>query len=206
MPSVFRSYRVDELFVDGPDLVPLHVNGALAEALRQDELAQTLHGHTAAQYTLHGRESRVIPSLHVTLVHEPGELSLRQHGLDEVQAGELHQVHLAQSHGLLQPLELLVAVLVLRGSHGVRDSFDRVDDGAGKVVGRVCVVLGAGAVVRQCVGAIQHWITAALVGVGHVHVGSEHPLGALGPTAEHQLEVLEVVLYGVVPEQDRKHA
>ena len=51
---------------------------------------------------------------------------------------------------------LFVAVVVLGGAQRVRDSFDGVDDRTGEVVGRVCLVLGAGPVVRRVIESVGY--------------------------------------------------
>lgn len=77
--------RIDDLFVEGPDLVPLHEDDGLGATLRDDELLQTLDRHAASQDTAHRREARVIPAVHQALVNEPGELSLGQNRVSHVQ-------------------------------------------------------------------------------------------------------------------------
>ena len=67
---VARAHGVDVLLVDGPELVPLHVDGALAGALREDELAQRGDDEAAADHALHRREARVVPAVHLAVVDE----------------------------------------------------------------------------------------------------------------------------------------
>ena len=77
------------------------------------------------------------PSVHVALVHEPGELPLGQHRVVEVEPGVLPDVGLAEAQRVDHPVELVVAVVVLGGPQGVGHPLKAVHDGAGEVVGRV---------------------------------------------------------------------
>ena len=77
------------------------------------------------------------PSVHVALVHEPGELPLGQHGVVEVEPGILPDVGLPEAQRVDNPVELVVAVVVLGGPEGVGHPLQAVHDGAGKVVRRV---------------------------------------------------------------------
>lgn len=77
------------------------------------------------------------PSVHVSLLHEPGELPLGQHGVVEVEPGVLPDVGLPEAQGLDDPVELLIAIVVLGGSESVGHALQAVHDGTGKVIGRV---------------------------------------------------------------------
>lgn len=83
---VARRDGVDVLAVDGPELVPLARDGLLARALRHDELAQRGHRHAAAQNAADGGEARVVPAVHLLVLHELGQLALGEEGVVEVEA------------------------------------------------------------------------------------------------------------------------
>jgi len=74
------------------------------------------------------------PSIHVSLLHEPGELSLGQHGVVEVEPSILPDVRLPEAQRVNHPVELFIAVVVLCGPEGVGHPLQAVHDGAGEVV------------------------------------------------------------------------
>lgn len=74
------------------------------------------------------------PSIHVSLVDEPGELPLGEHSVVEVEPGVLPDVGPPEVQGVDHPVELLIAVVVLCGPQGVGHPLHAVYDGAGKVV------------------------------------------------------------------------
>lgn len=78
-----------------------------------------------------------LPSVHVSLLHKPGELPLGQHGVVEVESGVLPDVRFPDAQGVDEPIELLVTVVVLGGPEGMGHALQTVHNGAGKVVGRV---------------------------------------------------------------------
>mmetsp|Transcript_3780 Transcript_3780/g.10537 ORF Transcript_3780/g.10537 Transcript_3780/m.10537 type:complete len:363 (-) Transcript_3780:291-1379(-) len=197
--GVPRHDGVDLLLVDRPDLVPLHEVRGLRHALRHDELKQALDGHAAPQHALHGREPRVVPALHVTVVDEPGQLALGQDGVGELRLGELHELHLARLRGLQHPSVHLVAVLVLDGAERMGHSLDGVHARAGEVVGRVGLVGGARSMVRRLdLATVEHRVAQALVFALHVHPATDAALQALRAAGEHLLPQTQVLLHGVL--------
>lgn len=130
-----------------------------------DELFETVNSHPSPQDASDCGEARVIPvgegqqrvktpprgfrgkllnssrthspSFDVSLLHKPGELPLREHGVVEVESGVLPDVRLPDAQGVDEPVELLVAVVVLGGPEGMGHALQTVHDGTGKVVCRV---------------------------------------------------------------------
>lgn len=77
------------------------------------------------------------PSVHVSLLDEPGEFPLGQHGVVEVESCVLPDVRLPEAQGINDPVELLVTIMVLRGSERMGHALQAVYYGTGKVVGWV---------------------------------------------------------------------
>jgi hypothetical protein len=145
----------------------------LAGSLDQNELTKSLHRKTSSKKTLNGRERRAVPTINTTSIDEPLQFSLGQHHVVEVQAAKVFDEHIAQTQNLENPIAMIndrnagrnnvlnaavglsvvalidiplvkrVAIVVFRGTHGMRDAFDRIDNGACKIVQRVCKILGS---------------------------------------------------------------
>lgn len=77
------------------------------------------------------------PSIDVPLVHKPGQLPLGQHGVVEVESGVLPDVGFPEAQGFDDPVELLVAIVVLGGPESVGHTLQAVHNRAGKVIGGV---------------------------------------------------------------------
>lgn len=74
------------------------------------------------------------PSFNVSLLHKPGKLPLREHGVVEVEPGVLPDVRLPDAQGVDDPVELVVAIVILCGPESVGHALQTVHYGTGKVV------------------------------------------------------------------------
>lgn len=128
---------VDELLVDCPNLVPVHLNDRSRRALSHNELLERLDRHATPQDAAHRRETRIVPAAHFARVHEPRELAFGQHRVLQVQTRVLVDVRLAHAERLQKPHVLLVAIVILGCAKSVRYFFDAVHDWACKVIGWV---------------------------------------------------------------------
>mmetsp|Transcript_95178 Transcript_95178/g.269400 ORF Transcript_95178/g.269400 Transcript_95178/m.269400 type:complete len:445 (+) Transcript_95178:1099-2433(+) len=190
-----RHDRVDDLLVDGPDLVPLHQVRGLRHALGHDELLEAFHGHAPPEDTLDRGESRIAPTFDHALLNEHRELSLGEDRVRELRLRELHQLDGPDAGCLLHPLVHVVAVLVLDGSQGMRHAFQRVHDGACEVVGGIRFVLRPVPVMRNVgLAAIEDRVAQALVLALHVHLRPHAAPQALGASLEHLAPQPEVLL------------
>jgi len=185
--------RVDEGFVSGPDLVPLHEVGVLGRSLLQHEVLQSFDGHTSAQDTLQGGETGVAPALNEALVDEPLELTLGKHSGDEVKLGEIENDILSHAEVVLNPLIESVAIAVFQGTEGVGHTFERIDDGASEIVSGVSLVLVTSLVMLFSLASVEHGVTEAPDLVLHVHLGADAESGGL--SGEHLVEALHVLRY-----------
>ena len=126
-----------------PDLVLEHLDldGAVALAPHADrvqEVAQALGREAAPAQGRDGRHARVVPAAHVALAHEPAQEALREHGVREIEAGELVLVR-ARGHRqvLDQPVVERPVILELERADRVGDALDRVRLAVGEVVQRI---------------------------------------------------------------------
>lgn len=85
----------------------------------------------------HLSHSPNLPSVDVSLLHEPGELPLGEHRIVEVESGVLPDVRLPDAQGVDEPVKLLVAVVILGGPESVGHSLQTVHDGTGEVICRI---------------------------------------------------------------------
>eukprot|EP00123_Amoebidium_parasiticum_P015371 comp22933_c0_seq1/m.36331 comp22933_c0_seq1/g.36331 ORF comp22933_c0_seq1/g.36331 comp22933_c0_seq1/m.36331 type:complete len:322 (+) comp22933_c0_seq1:2467-3432(+) len=170
---------VDDLLVDGPDLIPFHQVVASATALRQNKLLQTLNGQTMAQDTSDSREAWVIPPLDRSILHKPRQLSLAHERVCHVQTAVVIHNRTADFQGGTQPLILFLSVAVFVCAQGVGHTLHAIDDWAGEIVRGVELVLVLSAEVGGCVAAVQHGVTHAPVKVFHVDLGTQRTLHTL---------------------------
>ena len=76
--------------------------------------------------------------------------------MHEVHLPEAVDVNATKTESVLQPVELLVAVVVLCRPQCVGHSLNTVDNRTGEVVGGVRLVLRLGPMVRSAIVAVQH--------------------------------------------------
>lgn len=74
--SVATDLWIKYLLVDGPDLVPFHQVVVAGRSLLKHEVAKSLGCHSSALNTLHSWESGIVPSVNMTFLDKPTELSL----------------------------------------------------------------------------------------------------------------------------------
>ena len=164
--GVTGSNGVDLLLVGSPEVGPVHRDDVARGALLEDEVAEGGDGHTAPADTTDGGHARIVPAPDLAGIDELGELALGEEGADEVHAGEIPHVDLAELEGINEPLVLGVAVGVLGGAESVGDALMAVDDGAGEIVHGVHLPLGAGTVMGGLdVAAVDDGVAQSLVGV-----------------------------------------
>lgn len=53
------------------------------------------------------------PALHESLLHEPGELALTEHGMDKIHLAKGMHVHRAKVQSVLNPVILLVSTIII---------------------------------------------------------------------------------------------
>jgi hypothetical protein len=132
---------------------------------------------TSSQNTSDGGESGIVPSFDFISVDEPLELSLGQAGSDEVESGEFVDGDRSQVGHLDNPVVLLNSIGIFVGSHGVSDSFNRIDDGASKIVSGVNLVLGSGSVMGFILASVKDGISHALVEGFHIGLTTDTVFG-----------------------------
>ena len=177
--SVAGGDGVDDLLVHGPDDGPVKVDDILGGALGQNELFQSLDGHSAPANSTNSREAGVIPATDNSLIYKPGQLPLTEKGLDEVEPGEIPDMDLPQVQSIQEPPVLWVAVTVLDSSERMCHALELIDQRAGEVVCRVDLVLVSGTVVSFGVAAVDDRVTHGLVGIVDGHFGTKAVLDTL---------------------------
>lgn len=177
--SVSGRHRVNDLLVERPRDSPVEVDNVLGRTLRDDELLQSLNSHTATADTPDGRHARIVPTGDEALVNEPSELTLGEERLDEIEPRKVPDVDLAKAESLEHPPVLGVTVTVLDGSESMSDTLEAIDERAGEVVGRVGLVLVAGAVVGSGVAAEDDGVAHGLVRVVDGNLRAEAVLDTL---------------------------
>lgn len=75
-----------------------------------------------------------IPSIHKAFVDKPRELSLGEHSVVEVQPAILPYIGFPYAQSLNNPVELFISVMVFSCSQCMCDTFNTINNGAGKVV------------------------------------------------------------------------
>lgn len=197
--SVATSNRVDVLLVCSPEGGPVKVDDVLAGTLLEDELLQRRDGHTAPANTADGGHTWVVPAPDNATVDELGQLTLGKKRPDEVHAGKVPVVDVAQLESLDHPLVLSIAVLVLGSTESVSDALESIHDGAAEVVCGVDLPGSTGAVVLLRAAAIDNGVTHGLIGVIDRNLCADTPASALLGALLHFLEARQVVLDGAVP-------
>ena len=146
-------------------------------ALAEDETLERVDVHAAAHTALDRREARVEPAYNQVykekgpslfrlcqwkltidefLLDEPGQLSFAEDSVHEVHLPEAVDVNTTKTESVLQPVELLVAVVVLCRPQCVGHPLDTIDNRTGEVVSGVRLVLRPGPMVRSAIVAVQH--------------------------------------------------
>lgn len=74
------------------------------------------------------------PSIHIALIHKPGEFPLREQSVVEIEPSVFPDVGLAQPQGIDYPVVLLITVVVLCGAERMGHILNAVYNGAGKVI------------------------------------------------------------------------
>ena len=183
-----------------PHLVLEHLDldGALALASHADhvqEVAQALGREAAPAQGRDGGHARIVPAAHVALAHEPAEEALREHGVGEVEAGELVLVRPRRHRQVLdEPVVERPVILELERADRVRDALDRVRLAVGEVVQRIDAPLVAGPRVGRVQDPVEHRVAHVDVGRGHVDLRPEHPGAVRELAGAHALEQVEALL------------
>ena len=67
---------VQNLLVNSPNFVPLHVDSVSRWTLFQHECFESLSCHTSAHDALNGWESRIVPPIDMVVLNEPLQFTL----------------------------------------------------------------------------------------------------------------------------------
>ena len=170
-----------------------------------DHLGKSTNGlgrDASAAHPGDGRHPRIIPPLHVPLVHQPQEFPLAHDRVVQVQAGKLVLVGpgFFEPHLVQQPVVDLPVVVELQGTEGVGDAFESVGEAVGEVVQGVDAPFVPPAVMGGVTDPIQNRIPHDHVGVGHVDLGPQNMFPVSELALLHAAKEVQVLLNGSVPE------
>ena len=112
--------------------------------------------------TLNSREPRIIPTSDNFLFHKPLEFPLTQDCLDEIQATEANDLDRSHPQRFQHPCILCIAVFVFDRTQRMSDTFQGIDDRAGKIVDGVHFVHCAGTRMRTWIPKVNDWISKSL--------------------------------------------
>ena len=141
--------------------------------LEQNEFAQGLDLNPTSEYPLNGGKTRIIPTIHMIVVNKPLQFTFGQHGMHKIHSRKRLDRHRTQLQCFNDPLVLKIPIVVLGRTQGMCHTFDRVDDGTGKIVRGVRLVLGPGSMMRCGVRSIQDGVTESFVFRLHVNLGPQ---------------------------------
>mmetsp|Transcript_25307 Transcript_25307/g.73236 ORF Transcript_25307/g.73236 Transcript_25307/m.73236 type:complete len:560 (+) Transcript_25307:135-1814(+) len=189
---------VNLLLVQGPELAPFHVDNSSRGALAEHEGTQSINVNATTNNTTDGGKARIIPPGNVAILDEPCQLALTELGVDKVHTSEGMDTSATKAQSLLDPSILFVAIIVLSRTECVSNSLNAINDGAGKIVGGIGLVLGTGTVMRRGVLAEHDRIAHGTIHRLHVDLSAEAPLGTVLAATAHELEVLQCLLGSLI--------
>ena len=160
--------------------------------------ADALRRIAAAAQTADGRHARVVPAVHIAVLHEFQHLTLAHHGVGEVQAREFVLVRREDLQFFDEPVVERPVHVEFQRADGVGDILDRIGLAVGIVVHRVDAPLVAGAVVVCVDDAVHQWIAEEHVRVGHVNLGAKHAAAVRELARLHPAEEVQVLLHAAV--------
>ena len=129
------------------------------------EVAQTFGREAASTEGGDRGHARIVPAPHVAVAHELPQEALREHGVREIEAGELVLMRARRHRQVLeQPVVERPVILELQRAQRVRDALDRVGLAVREVVQRIDAPFGTCARVDRVQNPVQHR-------VAHVDVG-----------------------------------
>ena len=162
------------------------------------QVAQRLGGHAPSPLTGQRGHARVIPAVHVALLHQAQQTAFAGHDIGEFQFGELDLLRMVDAQRVQIPVVKRAVVHVLQRAERMGHALNRVGLAMRPVVHRVDAPLIAGALVRRMADAVHHRIAQIDVGRTHVDLGAQHPCAIGKFTRLHALEQIQVFGDGTV--------
>jgi hypothetical protein len=153
--SVAGHFRVNDVFVSGPNFVPLHQTSVAGGSLLKHKIFQGFNCHTLAHNTLHGGEARIVPAIDVSLFDEPLKFALGEDGRDELELGEIVNFARTEFENLLYPFVERVTISVLDGAERVSDTLETINDWDCQIVSWVSFVGRASPMVRSVFASVE---------------------------------------------------
>mmetsp|Transcript_19541 Transcript_19541/g.31444 ORF Transcript_19541/g.31444 Transcript_19541/m.31444 type:complete len:280 (-) Transcript_19541:676-1515(-) len=176
---------IQNLFVFGPKAVPNQIDDSFGGALAVDVRLEGGNLYSTTHDSTNGRHSSVVPPGNQSLFNEPRQLAFTQYSVLKINLGKGMDLYTTQSQSRLDPLILFVAILVLRGTHGVSNTFNGIDNGTCQIVGRIRLEFDSRPMVGRQVLSIQHWISKRPIIAFHVDLGPQTPFFSIGFSFAH---------------------
>ena len=167
----------------------------LRDADHLGEVADALGREAAPAKAGDRRHARVVPAANPALVDEPEQEALGQHGVGEVQPGELVLPRPGGDRQVLdQPVVERPVRLELERADRVGDALDRVRLAVREVVRRVDAPRVAGPRMRGVEDPVQHRVAQVDVGRRHVDLRAKHARAVGELAGAHPREEVEVLV------------
>jgi len=164
------------------------------------EASDGLGGDAPAAQTCDRGQPRVIPTGHLSALHEPNELSLAQHRVVDVETCELGLLGTwpLNPDGVERPVVDLPVYPELERAQRMSDVLDRVLEAVRVVVHRVDAPVVAVPVVMLVPDTEQQRIAHEHVRLRHVDPRAQHVLPVLELAGSHAAEQVETLVHGPV--------
>ncbi len=152
----------------------------------------------AAAQTANGGHTRVVPTVHIVLLHQLQQLTLAHDGVVKVQTGKLNLLRVMNSQCLAEPVVQWAVHLKLQCADGVRDALDGVTLTVSEVVHRIDTPFVARAMMRGVQDAVHDGVAEVHVGRRHVDFSAQHTAAIRKLARAHTAEQVKVLLHGAV--------
>ena len=173
----------------------LHARILAGHADRFAELANGFRTHTTPTQASDGGHARIIPSGHVSFVHQPQQLALAEDGVIQLESREFNlRGRMLKAGFLHQPVVDLAAVLELQRAQRARDPLDGVAEAMREVIQRVDAPVVTTTIVMRMPDADQQWIAHDHVDVRQVDLGAQYVRAVGEFTGAHATQQVEVFL------------
>ena len=149
--------------------------------------------HATATHTGDRGHARIIPPVHMSIVHQAQQLPLAEHRVVDLQSRKLDLRGWIHIPGLLhQPVVNIATVLELERAQRARDAFDSVAQPMSKVVQRVDAPVVATPIVMRMTNAQQQRIAHDHVGMREIDLCTQHVCPIRELTRAHAAQQIEV--------------
>ena len=178
-----------------------HLNSVVllghADALA--ELTDRRCGVATTAQARDGWHTRIVPALNVLVGDQQVELTLRHHGIFQIQARKFVLARVNRNGDVVQhPVIQATVVLEFQRTQRVSNAFQRIADAVGEVIHRVDAPLAAGLVMIGKLNAIDNRIAHYNKGRCHIDFGTQAGFTFLKTTAAHFFKQRQVLFHAAI--------